>query len=56
MLSEEMKHSLALAGACTGGMALLLAPASAITLALGVAVGYKGQHYIKELLKGGERG
>lgn len=56
MLSEEMKRNLALAGACTGGMAILLAPASVITLALGVAAGYKGQHYIKELLKGGERG
>ena len=56
MLSEETKHSLVLAGACTGGMALLLAPASVVTLALEVAVGYKGQRYIKDLLKGGERG
>lgn len=53
LLSEETKRNLALAAACTGGMAVLLAPASVITLALGVALGYKGQNYIKEALKGG---
>lgn len=55
MLSEETKRNLALAAACTGGLAVLLAPASVITLALGVALGYKGQDYIKEALKGGNR-
>ena len=54
MLSDEMKRNLALAAACTGGMAVLLAPASVVTLGLGVAVGYKGQRYIKALLEGGE--
>ena len=36
MLSEEMKRDLALAAACTGGVAVLLAPASVVTLALGL--------------------
>lgn len=56
MLSEETKGHLALAAACTGGMALLLAPASIVTLGLGVAVGYKGREHIKALLEGGGRG
>lgn len=56
MLSEEMKGHVALAVACTGGMALLLAPASVITLGLGVALGYKGKDYIKGVLEGGGRG
>lgn len=56
MLSEEMKGHLTLAAACAGGMALLLAPASVITLGLGVAMGYKGRDYIKGLLEGGGRG
>lgn len=54
MLSEETKRNLVLAAACTGGVAVLLAPASVVTLALGVALGYKGQDYIKEALKGGK--
>lgn len=54
LLSEETKRNLALAAACTGGLAVLLAPASVITLGLGVALGYKGQDYIKEALKGGK--
>lgn len=54
MLSEEIKRDLALAAACTGGVAILLAPASVVTLALGVALGYKGRDYIKEALKGGK--
>ena len=53
MLSEEMKGYLALAAACTGGMAVLLAPTSIVTLGLGVALGYKGQDYIGTLLEGG---
>ncbi len=52
-LSEETKRSLLLAGACTGGLALLLAPASVVTLGLGVALGYKGPEYIKKVLEGG---
>lgn len=56
LLSEEMKGHLALAAVCTGGMALLLAPASIVTLGLGVALGYKGQDYIKGLLEGGGQG
>jgi hypothetical protein len=56
LLSEEMKGHLTLAAACTGGMALLLAPASIVTLGLGVALGYKGQDYIKSLLEGGGQG
>ncbi len=55
MLSEEMRRNLALAGACTGGLALLLAPTSVITLGLGVALGYKGQGYIRDFLEGGGR-
>ena len=55
MLSEEMKHNLDLAAACTGGIAVLLYPASLITLGLGLALGYKGQDYIRDLLEGGER-
>ncbi len=55
MLSDEMKRDLAIAGACTGGLAVLLAPASVITLGLGLALGYKGQGYIKKLLEGGGR-
>lgn len=55
MLSEEMKGHLALAVACTGGMALLLAPASIITLSLGVVLGYKGKEHIKSLLEGGRQ-
>ena len=35
---------------------LLLAPASIITLGLGVALGYKGPDYIKGLLEGGGQG
>ena len=54
MLSEEMKRDLALAGVCTGGLAILLAPASVVTLGLGVAIGYKGQDYIRSVLRGGE--
>lgn len=56
MLSEETKGHLALAAACTGGMALLLAPASVITLGLGAFLGYKGKDYIKDLLEGGGQG
>lgn len=56
MLSDEMKRYLALAAACTGGMAILLAPASVVTLALGAAAGYKGKDYIKNLLEGGSQG
>jgi hypothetical protein len=52
-LSEEMKRDLAIAAACTGGIAVLLAPASVVTLGLGVALGYKGKDYIKDLLEGG---
>ena len=55
MLSEEMKRNLGLAAACTGGIAVLLYPASLITLGLGLALGYKGQDYIRDLLEGGER-
>lgn len=55
MLSEEWKRDLALAAACTGGLAVLLAPASVVTLGLGIALGYKGQDRIRELLKGGQR-
>lgn len=53
MLSDEMKGYLTLAAACTGGMAVLLAPASIVTLGLGTILGYKGKDYIKELLEGG---
>lgn len=56
LLSEETKRYLALAAACTGGMAILLAPASVVTLALGTALGYKGKDSIKDLLEGGGRG
>ncbi len=55
MLSAEMKRDLALAAACTGGVAVLLAPASVVTLAIGLAAGYKGQDYIKALLEGGDK-
>ena len=54
-LSEETKRSLTVAAACTGGLAVLLAPASVVTLGLGIALGYKGQDRIRELLKGGQR-
>jgi len=54
LLSDEMKRNLGLAAACTGGVAVLLFPASLVTLGLGVALGYKGQDYIKSLLGGGE--
>jgi len=54
LLSEETKRNLVLAAACTGGVAILLAPASVVTLALGAALGYKGKDYIKEALKGGK--
>lgn len=53
LLSDEMKGYLTLAAACTGGMAVLLAPASIVTLGLGTILGYKGKDYIKELLEGG---
>ena len=53
MLSDEMKRDLALAAACTGGIAILLAPASVVTLGLGVALGYQGKDYIKALMEGG---
>lgn len=56
MFSEEMRGHLALAAACTGGMALLLAPASIVTLGLGVALGYKGRDYIRGVLEGGGQG
>ena len=39
MLSEEWKRDLALAAACTGGLAVLLAPASVVTLGLGIVLG-----------------
>lgn len=54
-LSEETRRSLTLAAACTGGLAVLLAPASVVTLAIGVAVGYGGKEYIGRLLEGGGR-
>lgn len=54
-LSEETKRSLGIAAACTGGLAVLLAPASVITLAIGVAVGYGGKEYIGRLVEGGGR-
>ncbi len=50
-----MKRNLGLAAACTSGIAVLLYPASLITLGLGLALGYKGQDYIRDLLEGGER-
>jgi len=53
LLSDELKRDLTLAAACTGGLAVLLAPASIVTLGLGVALGYKGQRYIRDLLEGG---
>ena len=43
-LTDEMKRNLGIAAACTGGVAMLLYPA---------ALGYKGQHYIREILEGG---
>lgn len=55
MLSEDMKRDLALAAACTGGVAILLAPASVITLGLGLVAGYKGKERIKAYLEGGDR-
>ncbi len=55
MLSEEMRRNLGLAAACTGGLAVLLAPASVITLGLGLALGYKGQDYIRSFLEGGDK-
>lgn len=54
MLSEELKRDLGLAAACTGGVAVLLFPASLLTLGLGVALGYKGKEHIKNLLEGGD--
>lgn len=54
-LSEETKRSLTLAAACTGGLAVLLAPGSVVTLAIGVAAGYGGKEYIGRLLEGGGR-
>lgn len=54
MLSDEMKRYLGLAAACTGGVAVLLFPASIVTLGLGLALGYKGQEAIRTLLEGGE--
>lgn len=54
-LSEETKRSLTVAAACTGGLAVLLAPASVITLAIGVVVGYGGKEYIGRLVEGGGR-
>ena len=52
-LTDEMKRNLGIAAACTGGVAMLLYPAALVTLSLGVALGYKGQHYIREILEGG---
>ncbi len=53
LLSDELKRDLALAAACTGGIAILLAPASVVTLGLGVALGYTGKDRIKAVLEGG---
>lgn len=55
MLSDEMKRNLGLAAACTGGVAVLLYPASLVTLGLGIVAGYKGQDYIRRLLEGGNQ-
>lgn len=51
---EDIRRDLTIAVLCTGGLALLLAPASVITLGLGVLVGYRGQHYIDTWLKEGK--
>lgn len=54
-LSEETTRSLGIAAACTGGLAVLLAPASVITLANSVSVVYGGKEYTGRQVEGGGR-
>ena len=42
------KKNLGIAAACAGGMALLLYPASMITLGLGAVLGYKGKDWFRQ--------
>lgn len=50
-MTEDLKRELRLAAACTSGVAVLLFPASAITLGLGVALGYQYRHGIQTILE-----
>ena len=52
MLSEEVRRNLGLAAACTGGVAVLLFPATVITLGVGVALGYQCRQGIQAVLEG----
>lgn len=42
------KKNLEVAAGCAGAVAVLLFPASLITLGIGAALGYKGRSWIKE--------
>lgn len=44
------KKNLGVAALCAGGAALVLYPASMITLALGAILGYKGKDWLREFL------
>lgn len=44
------KKNLGIAAACAGGVALLIYPASIITLGLGAALGYKGKDWLRRYL------
>lgn len=42
------KRTIGIAVVCAGGVALLLYPASMITLGLGTVLGYKGKDWLRE--------
>lgn len=44
------KRNLKLAAGCAGAVAVLLFPASLITLVLGAALGYCGRDYLAQIL------
>ncbi|BDF70939.1 hypothetical protein CE91St41_18320 [Oscillospiraceae bacterium] len=48
MPSWLTKKNLEVAAGCAGAVAVLLFPASLITLGIGAALGYKGRSWIKE--------
>ena len=54
MLSEHTKRSLTIAAVCAGGAAVVLFPASLVTLGLGAVLGYRGRDVLSALLQGGE--
>lgn len=49
LLSERNKRNIGLATGAVGALALLLFPASIITLGIGAALGYRGRTWVEQI-------